>query len=103
LADRIRGRLSGSYLGIRSRDARVSVGRDLGPNNDALVGCTGNRDRDPCDRTADPSGASRMGEGRKPLAIRLVGALTREVEGEEKVLGLHGGAPAWPAGWAGDE
>jgi len=49
------------------------------------------------DEPADPSGASRMREGGKPLAIGLVGAVTRQVEGEEDVLGLHWWAPAWPA------
>jgi hypothetical protein len=69
----------------------MSVGRDLRASDDALVGRPSDRDRSPRHEPADPSGASRMGEGGKPLAIGLVSSLTREIEGKEDVLGLHGG------------
>jgi hypothetical protein len=60
--------------------------------NEALVGGPSDRDREACDRPSkqpDPVPVVRMGKRGKPLAIRLSRALTSEVKGDERVVGLH--------------
>jgi hypothetical protein len=60
--------------------------------DEALVGCPSDRDREPRDRPSDQSDLVRivrMGRRGEPFSIRLGRALTREVEGDEGVIGLH--------------
>jgi hypothetical protein len=60
--------------------------------NEALIGGPSDCDGEACDRPSnqpDPVRVVWMGERGKPLAIRFSRALTSEVEGDERVVGLH--------------